>query len=78
MSPPKCQSFWGHKFEARFSYTPRSGAVTEGRFETSGMMVSDMERILRRNQTKTYHGDVCVRCGAVVNDTPQDIRTESK
>lgn len=68
MRPPllPCQSFWGHRFEPRYSYEKLPGQY--GPREISGCMDAEqMETFLRANQNKTYHGDVCVRCGQVVN-----------
>lgn len=53
---PKCTSWIGHKFEARFSTEP--SAVLAG-FKAE-VRVTDMPMLLTK---KTYECDICVRCG---------------
>jgi len=60
---PKCQSFWGHRFEPRYSYGGSRGDLSA----KGAYSVEDFERQVRAMQAQTYHGDVCVRCGAIVN-----------
>jgi hypothetical protein len=52
----------GCKFEARYDLGP----ADLSRFESlsGGRVVSFMETL----RSKTYRGDVCVRCGKIVNE----------
>ena len=53
----------GHKYEARYDRMP--GAVS---IEPYGMVFADdVVKIIAAGEAKTYRGDVCVRCGHVVN-----------
>lgn len=64
---PRCRSLFGsHKFEARFSYAdaPDIQSVKHGPFQSTS--VAALETYMRAYQPKTYHGDICVRCGTVV------------
>lgn len=66
---PKCISIWGHKFGARYSYAyPEGiGPITTPAARFSGASIEFAETMLRAGQVKTYHGDVCERCGVIVN-----------
>jgi len=72
LQPPACRSLWGHKFEARYSYTyPHDVVPTKapgGQF--SGASIEYVETMLRAGQNKTYERDVCVRCGLVIPPSP--------
>jgi hypothetical protein len=58
---PNCKSWLGHKFEPRYSTAPPKGVdVTRG---TAGGIALLVEAMTQRD----YKGDVCVRCGCVVN-----------
>lgn len=56
MEAPKCQSMWGHKYEARFD----KGEMPPLRIE--GMSGHSIESFCKL----TYVHDICVRCGHVV------------
>lgn len=59
----KCTSWLGHKFEGRYSRTETQG---ETDFEGSRYAVIDAIKA-SKGRTSTYHCDVCVRCGLVIN-----------
>ena len=67
---PKCSSWFGHRFEPRYT-TEESGwpmPSLGGQFAdltitTKGIDMKDLQPASKR----TYYGDVCVKCGAVVN-----------
>jgi hypothetical protein len=69
---PKCSSWRGHKFEARYSL--ETGAPAEPlTFEKIGVAsiteytFSELFEInARQAETKTYERDICVRCGHVI------------
>lgn len=63
--PADCTSMFGHKFVARYSVKetePSVGVV----FWSSTLQVKPIEQ-------RTYMGDVCTRCGVVVNQ-PTKVR----
>jgi hypothetical protein len=59
----KCLSWLGHKFQPRYSKSPPPDGVLDG-IKTN---VYGGEMILKAYTGETYEGDICVRCGAVVN-----------
>ncbi len=59
---PKCKSWMGHKFEARYSSAPVLADWPA--FEAEGHAAIVAQVALRTRQT--YECDVCVRCGHVV------------
>jgi len=64
---PKCTSWLGHNFKARYSTKLPSFA---GCKDPDGAAVI---AIIEHAEDKTYEGDVCTRCGHVVNrPTPKD------
>ncbi len=59
---PKCLSRLGHKFQPRYdSYLPAH--ITHMRARGWDEPTDMMEAA----KTKMYRGDVCVRCGCIVN-----------
>lgn len=63
MTTTKCTSWLGHKFQGRYSCTETRGSTG---FE--GSKYSVLEAIeASKGRTETYHCDVCVRCGLVIN-----------
>lgn len=61
---PKCPSWLGHKFIARYS----TGKPTLEESRLIWIYGSDRRlQALRDSRPQTYEGDVCVRCGCVVN-----------
>lgn len=68
----KCTSAWGHKFEPRYSYAVPNMEFHEGKQSVPMGDPGAAELIMRRHQHKTYHGDVCVRCGATVKATGEE------
>lgn len=60
---PKCKSWLGHKFEARYSKGPARVPTDEEAFWPS---VFDQVSMAESRRTITYECDVCVRCGHVV------------
>lgn len=52
---------FGHKFEARYSL----GLAMD--MNTKGTSISEVIRLLDSSRARTYEGDVCTRCGMVVN-----------
>jgi len=69
MIAPKCTSMWGHKFEPRYSTT---GAAPVSIDDLGVQSISELSlhELTKLKQAKTYEGDVCVRCGCVVNRKP--------
>lgn len=65
-STPKCLSWRGHKFEGRYSTVETPNPVAKGNIEGSQDAVIALIGTMKLHAT-TYHGDVCVRCGTVVN-----------
>ena len=63
MSAPKCTSWLGHKFEPRYSKGP-------SRFRVESMCESAFIEAAEKYRTITYAGDVCTRCGCIVNAPP--------
>lgn len=58
---PKCTSIWGHKFEARYSFS--APAITKmGEVWDAEATV----KVLNALSAKTYEHDICTRCGFVV------------
>lgn len=57
--PLPCSSFWGHRFEARYSL----GAAPPMSVKAGGADPADITAYMDTMRTKTYHGDICVRCG---------------
>ena len=62
MTATKCCTSWlGHKFEARHStFSPCSINMAEGERITPDI-------IRAANLYRAYEGDVCTRCGCIVN-----------
>ena len=61
--PIKCTSWLGHKFQGRYSCTETGGST-----DFEGSVFSVMKAIeASKDRTRTYHCDVCVRCGLVIN-----------
>lgn len=60
---PKCTSWLGHKYQARYSL---SGAPALTDEEAMFAWSFDYAEILSQKRAKTYECDVCVRCGHVV------------
>lgn len=71
MSVPKCTSWRGHKFEARYSLTA-APALTQQ--ETLFGWSFDYAAMLEQKRKKTYECDVCVRCGHVVQPPVVNVR----
>lgn len=73
-----CTSWLGHHFEARYSETlPDISDLFSGGFKTS---VHGMSVFLDSIKSKTYEGDVCTRCGCVVNKrnpAPETDKTQA-
>lgn len=70
---PKCTSWLGHRFEARYSVSnPALEALirTSDKIDVGGTTIVAM-------QNKTYVLDICTRCGCVVDHSPTPIK-ESK
>lgn len=61
MSVPKCTSWLGHKFEARFDTGARVGGDAE--YEGSAYFILELEKL---KHPHTYVHDICIRCGHVV------------
>lgn len=58
---PKCSTWLGHKFEGRYS----KGPARSPDFEGAAIALIELAEKFR---TVTYEGDVCTRCGCVVNE----------
>lgn len=59
---PKCTSWRGHKFEARYSKT---AAHAWPKFDTNSQSMATL--ILDATRNVTYECDICVRCGHVID-----------
>ncbi len=57
----KCTSWRGHRFEARYSVSP----VKVDEKTLFWLSIYERGLVVRNSVVKTYHGDVCVRCGAI-------------
>lgn len=67
MSAPKCTSWLGHKFKARYSVAPGRRLSEQELFWTPYThRLAAIEATVKR----TYVGDVCTRCGCIVNSPP--------
>lgn len=62
-SIPKCTSWRGHKFVARYSI---GGARRLTSDELLWIPVLDRVDAMEATRTKTYERDICVRCGHVI------------
>jgi hypothetical protein len=60
MTAPKCTSWLGHKFEARFDIKPYPGA------NFLRASADATVKVINAQATRTYVRDVCVRCGATI------------
>jgi hypothetical protein len=60
---PKCTSWLGHKFEGRYSYTNPALVTLMNRASEINNLPPSMVVNMR---DATYHCDVCVRCGHVI------------
>lgn len=59
-------TLFGHKFKPRFSVTKKMNLdIQKMKFQYSESLESAMDAF--KDITKTYCGDVCTRCGKVVN-----------
>lgn len=56
---------FGHRYEARHSVSTRKVVLPA---KAPGDFVSIKGAVPRDFEKRTYHGDVCARCGAVVNN----------
>jgi hypothetical protein len=56
----KCTSWFGHKFESRYSSEPSRALAG---LSAENVSSEDMVNLLTK---KTYERDICVRCGATV------------
>lgn len=63
VSAPKCTSWLGHKFEARYSTEPPAEDVLAGLEGNAALVVNEL---LKTMSKRTYEADICVRCGFVV------------
>lgn len=59
---PKCRSWLGHKFEARYS-SSRPHIAYDALFWIGSYRVAE---VLEASKTHVYQHDICVRCGFVV------------
>lgn len=55
-------AIYGHNYQARYAET----AVRVG-ISTEGLEGEDLACFLNAYRNRGYHGDVCTRCGDVVN-----------
>jgi hypothetical protein len=59
---------FGHKYEARYSFgKPTVDPTKSDSFWGNLVFSSDIAGIVSASKPRTYHGDVCVRCGDVIN-----------
>lgn len=57
----KYNSWFGHHFEARYSYGPA------GQIKVEATLHGTLAEILEASKAKTYVHDVCVRCGKIID-----------
>jgi hypothetical protein len=62
MDVPKCASWMGHKFEARYS----KGAVPLASFKQNAATAEEVTATLDGFREITYERDICIRCGYVI------------
>lgn len=67
---PKCTSWSGHKFEARYSYSGLLGDIKFTAVNGEGIRLANAIELNRSVQKTTYERDICVRCGMVVEKKP--------
>ncbi len=62
---------FGHRFEGRYSIEETTFPVNTGH----GWVVEDVERLIKasKNYKRTYHGDVCTRCGLRIDQTKPKV-----
>lgn len=64
MTAPKCTSWLGHKFVARYSTKP--GKLTPAQLKEL-FWLGTLERKYAMSSERIYECDVCVRCGHVID-----------
>lgn len=62
MTAPKCTSWLGHKFEARYDLEAPTQVVKS----SGGWSAREVVDVLDATRPQTYVHDICVRCGHVV------------
>jgi hypothetical protein len=69
---PKCQSWWGHHFEGRYSTVQRD--TGRGFNLGAGHHAAEIAILVEalKMTDRTYHHDICVRCGLVVHAEPRE------
>lgn len=70
---PKCKSWLGHKFEARYSTTNPSLL----RLIERSSSVELHPYAITKMREETYECDVCVRCGQVVRPQVENVQVIS-
>lgn len=73
MSVPKCTSWLGHRFEARYSTVAPPDSISEVMASLDGNTAYAGKLILDGLTSHHYAGDVCTRCGYVVNRMPAAV-----
>ena len=63
MVTPRCTSWLGHKFEARFDVSNPALEKLIGSIAS----IEIRDTTIHAMQSRTYVGDICVRCGATVH-----------
>ena len=64
----KLCNIFGHKFQARYSTTEQPNDLPFDFNERARVGVVELLINVNKSRTSTYHGDVCKRCGMVVNE----------
>lgn len=57
--------WFGHKFKPRYSLSEPTVEIKIN--STTDVDADDAAAMLEASKRKTYHGDVCTRCGNLVN-----------
>jgi hypothetical protein len=72
LSAPKCTSWLGHRFKARYSVAPGRELSDQELYWTPG---GDILEAIKATSVQTYVYDICTRCGCIVNQTGEVDRT---
>lgn len=65
MTAPKCTSWRGHRFEARYSKEPAAIDVVSLAV-TAAKTSFGAREVIEASQGEAYIHDICIRCGHVV------------
>ena len=74
---PKCQSWLGHRFEARYSTRPYGDLSLDDVSGPAAAVAFLYDKVIEGNTIREYQGDICVRCGFVVERKTAEKSTEA-